>query len=420
MKTNLSIKQGGFTLFELMIVLGIAMVMAVYKLQEMKYEAEENLAQYSANHIEVIGKAVESYINDNTSTLEANANTSLTLTDLITSGDLAATTQTTNPWGSGYTIRVNRIGASAPYSYEALVATSTPYMDGGDTRLDVIGRAVEILQGKGGMTYDAATMTGLKGLWTQTNASFPGITVAGQLGYYISPSTAANYDSTYLRLDGTNSMQGALNMGSNNIVAAGDIASTGLTASGTVSSASVSTGAVTATGNVSSGSISSSGAISSGSTITATSSISGGSLNSTGVLTVSGNATVNGNVTANRATIADDIILSSLTAYGHSNNSLRDHASRYIIISTLNVRHGSVVDKPTCPTGGTPQPYIMMKSATRPNGADPNTFQGTTTSASDNGTSWTINMFDIFGNPLTEYNNAAQYQYALLWVACTF
>lgn len=406
-------KQKGYSLIELMVVLSIMMAISIVILQELKSRAEDNFSKAAAVQMDAVGQALQNYIAVQQTALAASPVTDVTIADLIAGNHLPAGFATTNIWSSPYSMRVRRIGTAAPYSYEALI-TTLPYIDNGVTRIDIVGAAVNHMDGPGGMSYDATTASGRAGSWTASSASYPAITAAGQLSYLIGPGTTANLDGTYLRIDGGNAMSGTLNMGGNALNNATNVSATGVVTSGSVSS-----GNISSTGTVSAASVATSGAVSAGS-VASTGGITGASLASSGTLTVSGNATVNGAISTDTLTAANDVNISSLTGYGHGNTSLRDHASRYFIVETDSVADGDIKTKPTCPTGASPRIYIMMRSALRPNGADPDLFNGTDTVANDMGTYWIISMKDAFGNSLTRPENAAARQTAIVWIACVF
>jgi prepilin-type N-terminal cleavage/methylation domain-containing protein len=265
---------GGFTLVELMLVIAVSAVLSLVAYQQSLAAMNQSTAAAAGTQIRVIGEALYQYMVKNqaavaTATAATGtydiASIATTLQGANSCGTgiqcMAGTGASTNGWGSAYNIRIRRLGTSAAYTYEALVITTSPWLTGGTTgnaRQDLIGYAASAVTssyGQSAMTYDATGAEALGGVVVVSAANYanmPGFTwAAGDLAYFISAGGATNaYDTTYLRLDGTNNMTGPLNVGNattpQNILYAGNGTFTGnLTAGGNATI----TGSVSAAAN---------------------------------------------------------------------------------------------------------------------------------------------------------------------------
>lgn len=413
--------QRGLTLLELMIALSIAAIIGLSVFLQQVREARAVQARASATHITMIGEAVDRYIKNNSLALSANASTTITTATLKGANTCGAGQQCldngvleTNPWGSAYTIRINRVGATAPFSFDALIITTSPWTIGADTVLSLVGQAAAAVRsqwGTAGMTYDATEISGVGGSWTRAVAQFPGITAAGQLGFFIS-AVNANLDNTYLRIDGTNQMNAPLNMGTNTINNAVNV-----NASGTVTAGGVASGTITTTGNAAfgadvsvasnltalnattNGTLTANGAatfqqdvtIAAGRTLTSAGALNinaAGGLNlnptSTSATTIGGAGGVGRlqvSGTEGRVVAQGDVEISSLNGMrpGLTNTSVRNLLPTLVETNTYFVGHGQVgsydiatstmtitgttIPQPSCPsssgTPGTPEIFVI-------------------------------------------------------------
>lgn len=220
--------QKGFGLLEMIAVTILLAIGAVAYQQKIEAEREDALMKNAASHAALIASAVSYYITDfGNTTLAANPTTNLTEAMLRASPvhPLPQGVAWANPWGSDYSIRVRRIGASAPYTYDAMVIADTPYVDSrGNVRPDIVMGTAGKIGSLGGMTTGAAiessnyVPTAGTG-WTLTGAQFgnPALSAtASRLAMYVDGQNGA-YDAVYLRLDGEWPMIGDLKMADNAI-----------------------------------------------------------------------------------------------------------------------------------------------------------------------------------------------------------
>lgn len=234
----------GFSLLELILVLGVGSMMAFMRFQDMKTEQENVMAKAVGQQMKQIGEAVNGYINiryDKLSTLTSSSSESsnpgprtcngsgceITYQTLINEGLLPVSYTGVNAQKSSYKIMLKRSGATPNYVVNGLITTTLPWSESGKLRYDLLGKAMQEAGIDSGMTQSAALVSGLQGAWTETSSAFNNITAAGLLAYRV------GYDSSmysvYLRRDGTLPMTGNLNMGNQDINNARNITAVGIT-----------------------------------------------------------------------------------------------------------------------------------------------------------------------------------------------
>ena len=296
------LNKKGFSLLELILVLGIGTSIAFIKFQDMISSQESLKAEAAGQQIKQIGEAVNGYINiryDRLSTLSNAAGNGtdpgprtctgmvceITYQTLINEGLLPSAYTGINVKRSPYKIILRRDGTSPNYVINGLITTAMAWIEGGNTRYDLLGQAMQAAGIDSGMTRTTSNAFGYGGQWSETSANFSNITTTGQLAYRVGFNSALY--SVYLRRDGTLPMTGNLNMGGQSIYNAQDITAAGNTVSGTLRS----TGATTV-----------------GSTLNV-----GGVATLNSDLNVAGNSQVNGNINSNNT-----ITASNLTSRGET------------------------------------------------------------------------------------------------------
>nr|WP_249530248.1 shufflon system plasmid conjugative transfer pilus tip adhesin PilV [Escherichia coli] len=240
----------GFSLLELTLVLGVGTMVAFMKLQDMKNEQESILASAVGQQMKQIGEAVNGYINiryDKLSTLSNAAGTGtdpgprtcsgsvceISYQTLINEGLLPSAFTGTNANKSSYKIILKRDGTSPNYVINGLITTSTAWIEGGKTRYDLLGNAMQTAGIDSGMTKTTSIASGHSGQWSETSANFNNITSTGQLAFRVGFNSALY--SVYLRRDGTLPMTGDLNLDGHNINNIANINATGnITTTGNV------------------------------------------------------------------------------------------------------------------------------------------------------------------------------------------
>lgn len=232
----------GFSLLELVLVLGVGSMMAFMRFQDMKNEQDTVIAKAVGQQMKQMGEAVNGYINiryDKLSTLTASSSQSsdpgprtcdssgceITYQTLVNEGLLPASYTGVNAQKSSYKILLKRSGTTPNYVVNGLITTTLPWSEGGKFRYDLLGKAMQEAGIDSGMTQSATVASGLQGAWKETSTDYSNITSAGLMAYRV------GYDSSmysiYLRRDGTLPMTGNLNMGGNDINSTKNITASG-------------------------------------------------------------------------------------------------------------------------------------------------------------------------------------------------
>ena len=242
----------GFSLIELILVLGIGSAITFLSFQQMLRKQEGILAKSTGEQIKQIGNSVNSYIAvhyDKLSTLQnadgttldpgprtcttGNSICNISIQTLMNEGLLPLSYADKNIFNSKYTILLKKSGSAPYYNVTGLITTDNAW-NGADNsiRYDLLGQAMQEAGIDSGMTKENSNvLNGYKGLWNHTNTEFFNINKLGQLGYQVGYGSYSY--SIYLRRDGTLPMTGNLNMGSQSINNAQDINGAGnLTMSG--------------------------------------------------------------------------------------------------------------------------------------------------------------------------------------------
>lgn len=258
--------QQGFSLIELMLVLGISSIAFIGFLNMEKNKAQIQNSQNAGAQFEEAGKALSQYINRESTFLKANIPVN---TQMIVPIDvLRRSTGTTgifpnrqylpatyNPnitlFNTGMQLIIrNNSNGSGPSTLTGLVISTGPVRDSsGAIRYDYLGTAIKRMGPQGGMTFPTANiLSGLGGQWTLTDTNFPAINQLGLLAYRV--QYQSDYDSVYLRLDGQFPMVGNLNMGNYSINNATDISYNGWLYGNNAVFNNLITGTITNSGNI--------------------------------------------------------------------------------------------------------------------------------------------------------------------------
>ena len=249
----------GFSLLELILVLGIGTMVAFMKFQDMRNEQESVLASTTGQQIKQIGEAVNGYINIRYDKLAALTNAAgngtdpgprtctatvceITYQTLVNEGLLPSAYTGINANRSPYKILLKRDGSAPNYVINGIITTAMAWVENSNVRYDLLGKSMQSAGIDSGMTKTATMASGYGSQWSENSTNFNNITSAGQLAYRVGYNSALY--SVYLRRDGTLPMTGDLNMGGNNIYNVKDITSTGNLKVG---------GTSTLTGNVTTG-----------------------------------------------------------------------------------------------------------------------------------------------------------------------
>jgi prepilin-type N-terminal cleavage/methylation domain-containing protein len=251
-------KQRGFSLIELLLVLGIMFALAVIYVRSQTQERNLTMAKNVGKQGTLIGAAMNVYIVNRYATISAltsapgtaadpgprtcNAGTgtcTITLATLVADG-LLPTGFTALPPFTDYNLTLRRTGVSPNFNIDGLAISANGWTDGAAVKYDMVGEAIRAAGPDAGMTFQSTTvLSGYQGAWTEAAANYPTINALGQFG--VRSGSGASMFSQFLRRDGTLPMTGGLNMGGNDITNANNISTgtggckrTELTATGQV------------------------------------------------------------------------------------------------------------------------------------------------------------------------------------------
>lgn len=216
--------QRGFTLIELMLALGVAILVAVAALQSIKRNQDYDTAASAATQMLELNSALQKYIDAKYIDLSAAATTTVTIDNLKAAGLLPAIYNNRTPFGGTITMVVSSTGGTNPTP--SGLTTTSAWLDGTTPRYDLLGAAIRKIGAQGGMTMTTNQVQGLNGGWALPKTQFTNITTPGQLAVR-TYSTSSQYDDIYLRRDGSLPMIGNLDMGFHDINNAVNISSTG-------------------------------------------------------------------------------------------------------------------------------------------------------------------------------------------------
>lgn len=413
----MKMKHKGFTLIEMLLVLALSALAMIslleYQLQQSKLRIAENVGE----QFSTVGNALASYLAKEQVVLATNIPSGSTATIPITvlegssfgsfpgQNFLPSTFSNTNAFNSNYVIQVYNNGGAL----SGLVVSSLPVLDtdGTTIKYDWLGAAMKKMGSNSGMTFNSnTTFSGFDGAFSLPNTEFPAIHAAGQLGYYVNTTASNIYDSVYLRLDGTNQMEGNLNVGNYNINNATNINYSGW-ANGY--------GLLVNT-------------------------IQSGTINNSGTINTKDLVATN-NVVADNVMLTRDIYLGNNpnapaqapTGRALPNAWLSDLLPKYSSRGVYLVYNGSTIAKPTCSTNGTAVPrievipqYVNSEGAVEgplyPYGSNgvyiyQNQWsaQSTVAYATDNGSYWTVYLeSSYYGSP------GSNFQIGLAHVFCDY
>jgi len=232
----------GFSLLELILVLGVGIAFAFMRFQEMLQQQDEIRASVSGKQIKQIGDATNGYISlryDKISSLSNAAGNgtdpgprncsgnicTITYQTLVNEGLLPSTYVAKNGFGSGYNIQISRSGISPNYIIDGVVLTNAAWVEGGKVRYDLLGKAMQSAGIDSGVSKNTTTVNGYGGGWSSSSSTYSLINKTGLLAYRTGYNSFAY--SAYLRRDGTLPMTGNLDMGANDINNAKNITASG-------------------------------------------------------------------------------------------------------------------------------------------------------------------------------------------------
>ena len=388
----------GFSLVELILVLGLSSLIFIGVLSIEKKRTETLKSEAVGQQMKEVGEAFSNYVSDQRSVFLNNipVNTSinfpLSVLQGVTSGVyigkqyLPASFNTLNAFGTGYMLQVRNNGGS---SITGLLITDAPVIDeSGSVRYDWLGYAARVAGAQSGMSFFSPTqVTGLNAGWSLPSSEYSTINAAGKLAYRT--QSTGNNDDTYLRRDGLYPMTGNLNMGNNNIRDATDINFFGYLNGNNALLNNLQTGYIVNNGNIqNNGNMQNNGVIvtsevrglgmsatTSNATTGATAAVLGPDVATftryiarhdvqTPFINRNGGDLRIGNGSDSNLYVKDIFLTNSSSGSGRViNNWLIDRLPRYVSKGQFIVTNGATVPAPLCGSGGSPRIEVIPKRA---------------------------------------------------------
>lgn len=263
------LKKSGFTLIEILLVIGVIMIMSIIKIRDINEETENLQSKMLAGQIKTVADATNAFLVLKYSELSAlsvsgcdrsNQTCSITLQELNDEALLPPNFSTTTILGQPYHIQLKRTGNAPNYMMSGLVLTKSTKATDATPSLVFMGKVLREIGRDGGLNKNKGNIIGTSGGWSADSTLFPILSdKVNYVGSAVGTLSGAYY--VYLRRDGTLPMTGDLNMDGHNIKNINNLTATG---------------SIITNGNISGKDINASGVIKSGGDI-----FSGGWLKST-------------------------------------------------------------------------------------------------------------------------------------------
>ncbi|HIH6620819.1 TPA: shufflon system plasmid conjugative transfer pilus tip adhesin PilV, partial [Klebsiella michiganensis] len=99
----------------------------------------------------------------------------ITYQTLINEGLLPVSYNGINIYKSSYKIYLKRSGSTPNYVINGLIVATTAWKDGGKTRYDLLGKAMQTAGVDSGMTQSKTVISGMQGQWQESSSNFSNI-----------------------------------------------------------------------------------------------------------------------------------------------------------------------------------------------------------------------------------------------------
>ena len=268
---NMKKIKNGFTLIEILLVIGVIMIMSIIKIRDINSETEDMQAKMLAGQIQTVAEATNAFLvlkyNElsNLSSPGVSCNTAantcnITLQNLSDNALLPPNFSSNTILGNPYEIQLKRTGTAPNYMISGLVLTKGNKNTENTPSLVFLGKALRDIGRDGGLNKNTGKIIGTSNGWSADSTLFPILSnKVNYIGSAVGTLSGAYY--VYLRRDGTLPMTGDLNMDGhninnvNNLNATGNISTVGNIQGKNIhaSSGVSSEGNVTANGDVVSG-----------------------------------------------------------------------------------------------------------------------------------------------------------------------
>ena len=230
-------KMKGFTLIEILLVIGVVMLMSIIKIRDINQENQNLQAKLIAGQLQTVAEATNAFLvlkYNELSTLSSSgvscntaANTcDITLQNLNDNALLPPNFSKTTVLGNPYEIQLKRTGTAPNYMISGLVLTKGNNYTENTASLVFLGKILRDIGRDGGINKDTGKIIGTSNGWSADSTLFPILSnKINYIGSAVGTLSGAYY--VYLRRDGSLPMTGDLNMDGHNIKNVNNLTATG-------------------------------------------------------------------------------------------------------------------------------------------------------------------------------------------------
>ena len=276
--------KNGFTLIEILLVIGVIMIMSIIKVRDINNDTDDMQAKILSSQIQTVAEATNAFLvlkyNELSSlsspsvSCNTGANTcNITLQNLSDNALLPPNFSSTTIFGNPYEIQLKRTGTAPNYMISGLVLTKGIKNTENTPSFVFLGNVLRNIGRDGGLNKTTGQIIGTFNGWSANSDLFPILSnKINYIGEAVGTLSGAYY--VYLRRDGSLPMTGDLNMDGHNIKNVNNLTATGY---------------LKTTGNIQGEDISANGSL----TVN-------GSTTLNGILQVNNNITASGNIDSNK------------------------------------------------------------------------------------------------------------------------
>ena len=190
MKNNKA--RNGFTLIEILLVIGIIIIMSMIKIQNINEEIEDAQAKMLAGQIQTVSEATNAFLvlkyNElsNLSSPGVSCNTgantcNITLQNLNDNALLPPNFSSNTIFGNPYEIQLKRTGTAPNYMISGLVLTKGNKNTENTPSLVFLGKVLHNIGRDGGLNKNTGKIIGTSNGWSADSSLFP--VLSGKTGY---------------------------------------------------------------------------------------------------------------------------------------------------------------------------------------------------------------------------------------------
>ena len=254
--------KNGFTLIEILLVIGVIMIMSIIKVRDINNDTEDMQAKILSSQIQTVAEATNAFLvlkYNELSTLSSpgvscntGANTcNITLQNLSDNALLPPNFSSNTIFGNPYEIQLKRTGTAPNYMISGLVLTKGNKNTENTPSLVFLGKVLRDIGRDGGLNKTTGQIIGTSNGWSANSTLFPILSnKVNYIGSAVGTLSGAYY--VYLRRDGTLPMTGDLNMDGHNINNVNNLNATGVinTTGNIIGNNMIASGNISASGNI--------------------------------------------------------------------------------------------------------------------------------------------------------------------------